>query len=176
MLCRQKPIRTTSKNNCQALSPLYRFCYAVSANCIQKNAFSIFPKGYRQGPVPQEGIPGPCPPSEDCVPKKLTGPGLLECKSRPKTPKLVFTALKFVIKNCFFVIFVDLHQVSFKFWDENLFFLVFTSEFVENHKNFETTTRICGNLGTNTFFFFGLFRLIHTRINFSCPRVPLEFT
>ena len=43
------------------------------------------------------GIPGPCPPngclcppnencappSKDCAPKKLTGLGLLECKSRP---------------------------------------------------------------------------------------------
>ena len=33
-----------------------------------------------------------CPPSEDCAPKKLTGSGLLKCKSRPKTPKLVFSA------------------------------------------------------------------------------------
>ena len=44
--------------------------------------------------------------------------------------------------------------------------------FVENRKNFETTTRICENFGTKTFFyFFGLhlFRLIHTRINFSRP-------
>ena len=47
------------------------------------------------------------PPSEDCAPKKLTGLGLLECKSRPKTPKLVFTALEFASKNCVFVIFVD---------------------------------------------------------------------
>ena len=37
------------------------------------------------------------PPSEDCAPKKLTGSGLLECKSKPKTPKLVFTARIFVI-------------------------------------------------------------------------------
>ena len=40
------------------------------------------------GPAPRRGIPGPCPPkqklcppSEDCAPKKLTGLGLLECKS-----------------------------------------------------------------------------------------------
>ena len=112
------------------------------------------------------------PPSEDCAPKKLTGSRLLECKSRPKIPKPVFTALEFVSKNCVFVIFVNLRRISFKFWDEDLFFLVFTSDFVENRKNFETTTRICGNFGTKTFFsFFGLhlFRLIHTRINFWCP-------
>ena len=79
------------------------------------------------------------PQSEDCAPKKLTDSGLLECKSRPKTPKLVFTALEFVSKNCFFAIFVNLHwilvnlhlgkshefwdvkQNLWKFWDEDLF-------------------------------------------------------
>ena len=45
------------------------------------------------------------PPSEDCAPKKLTGSGLMEFKSRPKTPKLVFTAR-------IFVIFVDSHRIS----------------------------------------------------------------
>ena len=70
------------------------------------------------------GIPGPCPhkwllvppqtkiahpPSEDCAPKKLTGSGLLECKSRPK---LVF--------------FVDWHRILWRFWDEHLFFLEIT--------------------------------------------------
>ena len=45
------------------------------------------------------------PPSEDCARKKLTGSGLMECKSRPKTPKLVFTAR-------IFVIFVDAHRIS----------------------------------------------------------------
>ena len=106
-----------------------------------------------------------CPPSEDCAPKKLTDSGLLECKSRPKTPKLVVTALEFVSKNCFFVIFVNLHRISFKFWDENLFFFVLASEFVETRKNFETTTRICGNFETKTLFF-----------DFSCPRASIEFT
>ena len=57
------------------------------------------------------------------------------------------------------------------------FFCVFTLEFVENCKNFETTTRICENFCTEDLFF-GLhfFRLLLTRINFSCPRAPLEFT
>ena len=40
---------------------------------------------------------------------------LLECKSRPKTPKLVLTALEFVSKNCFFVIFVELHRILLNF-------------------------------------------------------------
>ena len=60
------------------------------------------------GPAPRGGIPGPClpndclcAPSEDCAPKKLTRSGLLECKSRPKTPKLVLIALEFASKNCF---------------------------------------------------------------------------
>ena len=42
-----------------------------------------------------------CAPSEDCAPKKLTRSGLLECKSRPKTTKLVLIALEFASKNCF---------------------------------------------------------------------------
>ena len=124
------------------------------------------------------------PPSEDCAPKKSTDSVLLECKPKPKTPKLVFTALEFVSKNCIFVIFVNLHRISFKFWDEDLFYglhfrihgkmqefwvdnqnlwkfwdedlfffiLVFTSELVENRKDFETTTTICGNFETKTVF------------------------
>ena len=55
-------------------------------------------------PAPRGGIPEPCPPNENCAPpsedcasKKLTGLGLLECKSRPK---LVFA-------NDTFVVFVD---------------------------------------------------------------------
>ena len=135
------------------------------------------------------------PPSEDCAPKKLTDSGLLECKSRPKTPKLVFTIREFVSKNCFFVIFVNLHRISFKFWDKDLFFLAFTSELVENRKNFETTTRICGNFGTKTFFFWSSLQnswkiartlrrqpvfveILRRRpfFNFSCPRAPIEFT
>ena len=96
------------------------------------------------GPAPREhsGAVPPqmtacAPPSEDYAPKKLIDSRLLECKSRLRTPKLVFTALEFVSKNYFFVIFVNLHRISFKFWDKDLFFLVFTSEFGENRKNFE---------------------------------------
>ena len=37
-----------------------------------------------------------CPPSEDCAPKKLIDSGLLECKSRPETHKIVLIALEFV--------------------------------------------------------------------------------
>ena len=56
------------------------------------------------------------PPSEDCAPKKLTGSGILECESRPETPKLMFTSR-------IFVIFVDSHRISWNFcWDEDLFF------------------------------------------------------
>ena len=52
------------------------------------------------------------PPSEDCAPKKLTGSGLLECKSRPK---LVFAI-------AFFVVFVDWHRISWHILDEDLLF------------------------------------------------------
>ena len=52
------------------------------------------------------------PPSEDCVSKKLTGSGLLECKSRPK---LVFAT-------GIFIIFVDWYRIWCHIWDEDLFF------------------------------------------------------
>ena len=73
------------------------------------------------GPAPRRGIPGPrspkslfvppptnenCAlPSENWAPKKLTGSVLLECKSRPKTLKILVITLNFVSKNCFFVDF-----------------------------------------------------------------------
>ena len=44
-------------------------------------------------------------PSENWAPKKLTGSVLLECKSRPKTLKILVITLNFVSKNCFFVDF-----------------------------------------------------------------------
>ena len=69
------------------------------------------PRGAFQGLPPQ--LSACAPPSKDCAPKKLTGSGLLECKSRPK---LVFGTR-------IFVIFVDLHQIWQNFWDDNLFFL-----------------------------------------------------
>ena len=68
------------------------------------------PRGGITGPCPPKWLPMPpkrklCPPSEECAPKKLTGSGLLEWKSRRK---LVF--------------FVDWHRISWRFWDEDLFF------------------------------------------------------
>ena len=53
-------------------------------------------------------------------------------------------------------------------------FLVFTLGFVENRKNFELKTRVCGNFLTEDLVFgLHLFRLIRTLeftlINFSCP-------
>ena len=64
------------------------------------------------------GIPGPCPPkwllvppSEDFAPKKLTGSGLLECKSRPK---LVFATGIFVV----FVDFMTFLGWRLFFWDQ----------------------------------------------------------
>ena len=94
-----------------------------TSTCILKDSTSGTKKARRHG----GGIPGQCPPkwllvppqtkivlppSEDCARKKLTVSGLLECKSKPKTSKLGFTALEFVSKNCFFVIFVDSHRIS----------------------------------------------------------------
>ena len=48
--------------------------------------------------------------------------GLLKCKSRPKAPKLALIALEFASKNCFFVVFVDSHRISWNLGDEDLFF------------------------------------------------------
>ena len=75
----------------------------------------------QSGPAPWGGIPGPCPPqtrivplpkrglcpspSEDCASKKLTGLVLLECNSRPETPKILVITPELVSKNCFFVDF-----------------------------------------------------------------------
>ena len=62
-----------------------------------------------------------------------------------------------------------------KRWERRSFFLVFTLGFVENRKNFEMKTRVCGTFRTEDLLVFGLrlFRLIHTLeftlINFSCP-------
>ena len=102
-----------------------------------------------------------CSPSEDCAPKKLTGSGLLECKSRPK---LVFGS-------GIFVIFVDWHWISWHFWDEALFFLKITC--FRPEKLFEFLISAGKSL-----WIFGLHlvHLIQTGINFSCPRAPLEFT
>ena len=76
------------------------------------------------------------PPREDCAPRKLTGSRLLECKSRPKIPKLVFTAPDFVSENCTFVIFVNLRRISFKFWDEDLFLFGLHFRFREKSQEF----------------------------------------
>ena len=64
-------------------------------------------QGGHTGAVPSQ-LTACAPPSEDCAPKKLTGSGLLECKSRPK---LVF--------------FEDWHRISWRFWDKELFFFFF---------------------------------------------------
>ena len=124
-----------NRGHCAAVSPQMTACARPNENCA--------------------------PQSEDCASKKSTDSRLLECKSRPKTPKLVFTALDFVSKNCFFVIFENLTETHLSFGTKT-FSLVFTSEFVENRKNFETTTAICRNFATKTFFL--------------TSRAPIEFT
>ena len=66
--------------------------------------------GHTGGRAPQLTACAPpnencAPPSEDCAPKKLTGSGLLERKSRSKLG-----------------VFVDWHQILWRFGDEDLFF------------------------------------------------------
>ena len=98
------------------------------------------------GPVPRGAFRGRappnhclCPPNENCAPprencalKKLTGLVLLECNSRPATPKILVITPKFVSSNCFFedfavniVWFSGPHKNSSKFayiFEENLCF------------------------------------------------------
>ena len=91
------------------LNRLKKFCWLATPLQMRWDSCCL-------GLAPRGGdIPGPCSlneclcplkrkwcpfPSEDCAPKKLTRSGLMECKSRPKTPKLVFIALEFASKNC----------------------------------------------------------------------------
>ena len=152
------------------------------------------------------GIPGPCPqmtacahpnencapPSEDCASKKLTGSGLLECKSRPK---LVFAT-------GIFVIFVDWYRIWCHIWDEDLFFLEITCFWPKRPLKFTISAGKFLRISVKTFFFlektcfraekslkflisagkslwiFGLHlvHLIQTGMNFSCPRASLQFT
>ena len=65
-----------------------------------------------------------CPPSEDCVPKKLIGSGLPECKSRPETRKIVLLASEFVENQTIFGIKTRIMEI---FELKTFFiFLVFT--------------------------------------------------
>ena len=144
------------------------------------------------GPAPRGGIPGPfppndclCPPnrklyppSKDCVPKKLIGPGLLECKSRLETRKTVLIALEFVSKNFFVWTHTELHETWRIFWDEELFFFyfVFTSEFVDNRTIFEMKTRSCGHFWSKDLFLSSPFSFDpHFRIHIIKVLVPPPF-
>ena len=126
-------------------------------NLIVTRSGLVGMKWYRPGAT--GGIPAPfplnencAPPIEDCDPEKLTGSGLLECKSRPKTPKLVFIALKFVSKNCFFVIFVGLYRISLKFWNEDLFFLSLLQNLWKIARNLRRQPELVEILGRIPFF------------------------
>ena len=59
-----------------------------------------------------------CPPSEDCVPKKVTGLVPLECSLRPETPKYWSSPQNSWAKTVFFAAFAT-----------KTFFLVFILEF-----------------------------------------------
>ena len=94
----------------------------------------------RPGATGGEGIPWPCPPkwllvppkqklcppSEECALKKLTSSRLLECKSRPKTPDLVFTASDIREQELFFCNYCGLTLDFIKrLWRRPFFFLFF---------------------------------------------------
>ena len=76
-----------------------------------------------------------CPsPSEDCAPKKLTTSVLLECNSRPETPKILVTTPQFVSKNCCFVDFAI----------KTVCFCGFTPEFMKIRVHFAMKTLFFG--------------------------------
>ena len=120
---------------------------------------------------PKRKLCPPPPPSEDCAPKQLTGSVLLECNSRPETPKMLVITPELVSKNCFFVDFAT----------KTVCCCGFTPEFIKVRVVFETMTfyfyfyflffwsspQISSNFAMNIFF------LVHTfefkDINFSCP-------
>ena len=98
---------TTARQTCWCGQPRNSAKRYVKSNSL------LFYRSIVSRPGATGAHSGPCPPqmtvcappnkncapspSEDCALKKLTGSGLLECKSRPDTPKLVFTARIFVI-------------------------------------------------------------------------------
>ena len=125
------------KTKCTLQSIAIRSFQRVTLRKEEFNRGSVEPmkpasSAHQSRPGTTGGIPEPCPsqmtactfPSEDCASKKFTGSGLLECKSRPKTRKLVLIVLEFASKNCFFVAFVDSHRISWNFEDEDLFIII----------------------------------------------------
>ena len=96
------------------------------------------------------------PPQERTVPpKKFTGLVLLECSSRPETPKILVVTPEFVNKNGFSVDFA-IKTFCFcgftpKFMKirtfvemKTIFFYVFISDFVEIRAIYKMNSRICG--------------------------------
>ena len=118
------------------------------------------------GPVPRgEGITGTClpkrklcpppPPKRELCPKKLTGSVLLKCNSRPETQN-TGCHRRISEQERFFRRFrkkhgllrwlhPKIHENSRMFGNENLFFLVFISEFVKIRTAFEMKSTICEN-------------------------------
>ena len=113
---------------------------------------------YVTGPAPRVGISGPCPPKSLLVPpqtrivppkrglcpKELTDLVLLDCNSRPETPKILVIIPEFMSKNCFFVDFAIKTVCFCGFSPEFMKIRIFTSEFVEFCTFFAMKTRICG--------------------------------
>ena len=83
-----------------------------------------------------------CASSEDCAPKKLTRSGLLESKSRSKTPKLVLIALEFASKNCFSW-FLWTHTGFHETLETKTFFFGLRFGICGKSQNFEMETRVC---------------------------------
>ena len=130
------------------------------------------------GSSPRGAFRGGAPQSEDCATKKLINSGLLKCKSRPETRKIVLSALEFVSKNCFLVIFVwthtEFHETSRRFRDDDLFFWSSPQNSWTSDNFWDENQNLWTFLDWRPFFFcLHLLRLIHTLkftyIKFSCP-------
>ena len=97
------------------------------------------------GQAPRGSFRGRAPPNEICAPKRGLCPeeiNRFDAIGVQFEAKILVITLEFVGKNCFFRRFCHKHRLSSRshsrifensriFWEEDLFFLVFTSEFVE---------------------------------------------
>ena len=126
--------------------------------------------------------------SEDCAPWKFKSSVLLECNSRPETPKILDVTPEIVSKNGFFVDF-EIKTVCFEDFTSEFMkihqclgtkifvfvcILVFITKFVEICPSFEMKSRICEN--SRLFWHEDLFFGLRLRIRGNSRETPSSFS